>query len=48
MTVSGLSVDIKVIGPALAILTNLRGQKIAADIFNFGGSSAAFSFATIK
>ena len=35
--VSGLSADIKVIGPALAILTNLRGQKIAADIFNFGG-----------
>ena len=33
---------------ALVILTNRRGQKIATDIFNFGGSSAAFSFATIK
>ena len=32
----------------LAILTNLQGKKIAANIFNFGGSLAAFSFATIK
>jgi hypothetical protein len=32
----------------LAILINLRRQKIAADISKFGGSSAAIFFVTIN